>query len=676
MGKIIQLGDSIADKIAAGEVVERPASVVKELVENAIDANSTVIEVEVEEAGLAKIRVIDNGEGMDEEDVVMAFERHATSKIKDEADLFRIRTLGFRGEALPSIASVSRMEVVTGTGEGPGSRLVLEGGKKVLLERASSRKGTDITVSDLFFNTPARLKYVKTIHTELAHITDLMNRLALSRPHIAMKLSHNGKVLLQTNGNGDPRQVLAAIYGVANARKMIPVRGEHLDFRLEGYLSLPELTRSSRNSISVFVNGRYVKNYGISNAVIQGYHTLLPVGRFPVAYLHLRMDPELLDVNVHPAKLEIRVSKERELYEFIERSIRSAFQDKNLIPRPAEQVKSKPRPSRQLQFQLNHAGKGSGERPGPLTKEERETVKRWMEDLKKDMEREDPLIREEYPEKGGEVPRFSGEEAGAVPPEGGLFPETGFHPPETDGHPPEISRGPADVDEAVKKETGLSFLREEEAAGSPAKEPDGADGGEEPAEGRFPPLYPIGQMHGTYLLAENENGLYIIDQHAAQERIKYEYYYEKLGHPPDEWQELLIPITLEFSNQEAVKIEENLPELKKIGLNLEPFGTNTYIIRSHPAWFPKGSEKELIEDMIDQVLSMKKIDYRRLREEAAITMSCKRSIKANHRLRKEEIQRLLDDLRQTKNPFTCPHGRPVIVHFSTRELEKMFKRIM
>lgn len=439
MGKIIQLGDSIADKIAAGEVVERPASVVKELVENAIDANSTVIEVEVEEAGLAKIRVIDNGEGMDEEDVVMAFERHATSKIKDEADLFRIRTLGFRGEALPSIASVSRMEVVTGTGEGPGSRLVLEGGKKVLLERASSRKGTDITVSDLFFNTPARLKYVKTIHTELAHITDLMNRLALSRPHIAMKLSHNGKVLLQTNGNGDPRQVLAAIYGVANARKMIPVRGEHLDFRLEGYLSLPELTRSSRNSISVFVNGRYVKNYGISNAVIQGYHTLLPVGRFPVAYLHLTMDPELLDVNVHPAKLEIRVSKERELYEFIERSIRSAFQDKNLIPRPAEQVKSKPRPSRQLQFQLDHAGKGSGERPGPLTKEERETVKRWMEDLKKDMEREDPLIREEYPEKGGEVPRFSGEEAGAVPPEGGLFPETGFHPPETDGHPPEIS---------------------------------------------------------------------------------------------------------------------------------------------------------------------------------------------------------------------------------------------
>ncbi len=675
MGKIIQLGDSIADKIAAGEVVERPASVVKELVENAIDANSTVIEVEVIEAGLAKIRVIDNGEGMDEEDVVMAFERHATSKIKDEADLFRIRTLGFRGEALPSIASVSRMEVVTGTGEGPGSRLVLEGGKKVLLERASSRKGTDITVSDLFFNTPARLKYVKTIHTELAHITDLMNRLALSRPHIAMKLSHNGKVLLQTNGNGDPRQVLAAIYGVANARKMIPVRGEHLDFRLEGYLSLPELTRSSRNSISVFVNGRYVKNYGISNAVIQGYHTLLPVGRFPVAYLHLTMDPELLDVNVHPAKLEIRVSKERELYEFIERSIRSAFQDKNLIPRPAEQVKSKPRPSRQLQFQLDHAGKGSGERPGPLTKEEREAVKRWMEDLKKDMEREAPLIREEYPEKGGEVPRFSGEEAGAVPPEGGLSLET-FHPKETDGHPPEISRGPADVDEAVKKETGLSFLHEEEAAGSPAKEPDGADGSEEPAEGRFPPLYPIGQMHGTYLLAENENGLYIIDQHAAQERIKYEYYYEKLGHPPDEWQELLIPITLEFSNQEAVKIEENLPELKKIGLNLEPFGTNAYIIRSHPAWFPKGSEKELIEEMIDQVLSMKKIDYRRLREEAAITMSCKRSIKANHRLRKEEIQRLLDDLRQTKNPFTCPHGRPVIVHFSTRELEKMFKRIM
>ncbi|MEH7110113.1 DNA mismatch repair endonuclease MutL, partial [Bacillus sp. JJ1764] len=295
MGKIIQLDDALSNKIAAGEVVERPASVVKELVENSIDAGSTVIEIEVEEAGLAKIRITDNGDGIEEEDVLIAFQRHATSKIKDENDLFRIRTLGFRGEALPSIASVSRLEMSTSTGEGAGNRIVIEGGKVDIFEKAPSRRGTDIVITDLFFNTPARLKYMKTIHTELGNITDVVNRLALSHPEVAFRLIHNERKLLQTNGNGDVRQVLAAIYGMSIAKQLVPISGSSLDYKISGFASMPEVTRASRNYISTMINGRFIKNYSLAKAIQEGYHTLLPIGRFPIVYLNIEMDPLLVD---------------------------------------------------------------------------------------------------------------------------------------------------------------------------------------------------------------------------------------------------------------------------------------------------------------------------------------------------------------------------------------------
>ena len=292
MGKIIQLDDALSNKIAAGEVVERPASVVKELVENSIDAGSTVIEIEVEEAGLAKIRITDNGNGIEEEDVLLAFQRHATSKIKDENDLFRIRTLGFRGEALPSVASVSRLEMKTSTGEGAGNRLVIEGGKVERFEKASSRRGTDITITDLFFNTPARLKYMKTIHTELGNITDVVNRLALSHPEVAFRLIHNDRKLLQTNGNGDVRQVLASIYGMGIAKQLSSDHPDNsLDYKINGFASMPEVTRASRNYISTMINGRFIKNYPLAKAIQEGYHTLLPIGRFPIVLLNIEMDP-------------------------------------------------------------------------------------------------------------------------------------------------------------------------------------------------------------------------------------------------------------------------------------------------------------------------------------------------------------------------------------------------
>jgi DNA mismatch repair protein MutL len=613
MRKIIQLDDALANKIAAGEVVERPASVVKELVENAIDAGSTIIEIEIEEAGLAKIRITDNGDGIEESDVLTAFQRHATSKIKNESDLFRIRTLGFRGEALPSIASVSRLEMKTSTGSEAGTRVVIEGGKLEIHEKSSSRKGTDITVSDLFFNTPARLKYMKTIHTELGNITDVVGRIALSHPEISFRLIHNERKLLHTNGNGDVRQVLAAIYGLTIVKMMVPIHIESLDYKVTGYISLPEVTRASRNYISTMINGRFIKNYTIARAIQDGYHTLLPIGRYPVVLLNVEMDPLLVDVNVHPSKMEVRISKEQELTELITEAIQSNFKTKTLIPSGTIPVKQDRPKSEQTTLILD-------EKPIVRSKTTFSTQSLVKEPLSVQfMEQEVPT---EYKTPVREVKadvRIETQEESET------------------------------LDELV-----LSV----------------------PSENRVPMLYPIGQMHGTYILAQNEMGLYIIDQHAAQERIKYEYFREKVGQVENELQELLVPLTLEYAANEYMKIVEYQKELEQVGLFFEEFGTNCFIIRSHPQWFPKGMEKEIIEEMIEQLLEMKKVDVKKLREEAAIMMSCKASIKANHHLRTDEMQALLNDLRNSSDPFTCPHGRPIIIHFSTYEMEKMFKRVM
>lgn len=608
MGKIRKLDDALANKIAAGEVVERPASVVKELVENAIDAHSTIIEVQLEEAGLAKIRVVDNGDGLEEEDCFLAFERHATSKIKDEADLFRIRTLGFRGEALPSIASVSHLELKTSTGEGSGTLLILKGGELVQNGRTSSRKGTDITVSHLFFNTPARLKYMKTIHTELGHVVDVMNRLALAHPHISFRLTHNGKQLFYTNGNGDVRQVLAAIYGFDVAKKMVAIYAETLDFTIDGYVALPEVTRASRNYMTTIVNGRYIKNYPLYKAIEEGYHTLLPIGRHPIAFLNIVMDPLLVDVNVHPAKLEVRFSKEGELNELVQQTIRQAFQKKTLIPEVTAPRAEKPKTEQQT-FSFEHIVKESHIVPP------RATISHHEQGEKK----EERMVLEEREERVYEK-----------------------------------DTKPIDVEPIVENKHVADEANQE----------------------RIPPLYPIGQMHGTYILAQNENGLYIIDQHAAQERIKYEYFREKLATVTNELQPLLIPLTLTYSSSEYVLIESYREQLAACGVFLEPFGHNSFIVRSHPQWFPKGEEATIIEEMIKQVLTMKKVDIKQLREKAAIMMSCKQSIKANQFLCNDEIFALLESLRKTSDPFTCPHGRPIIIHFSTYELEKMFKRVM
>ncbi|MGG0725850.1 DNA mismatch repair endonuclease MutL [Bacillus mycoides] len=647
MGKIRKLDDQLSNLIAAGEVVERPASVVKELVENSIDANSTSIEIHLEEAGLSKIRIIDNGDGIAEEDCIVAFERHATSKIKDENDLFRIRTLGFRGEALPSIASVSELELITSTGDAPGTHLIIKGGDIIRQEKTASRKGTDITVQNLFFNTPARLKYMKTIHTELGNITDIVYRIAMSHPEVSLKLFHNEKKLLHTSGNGDVRQVLASIYSIQVAKKLIPIEAESLDFTIKGYVTLPEVTRASRNYMSTIVNGRYVRNFVLMKAIQQGYHTLLPIGRYPIGFLSIEMDPMLVDVNVHPAKLEVRFSKEQELLKLIEETLQDAFKKIQLIPDAGVTTKKKEKDeSVQGQFQFEHTKPKEPQVPNIVLptgmdekQEETTTVKQpaqlWQPP-KQEWQPPQSLVREEQSWKPSTKPII----------EEPIREEKSWNSNEEDFELEEL---------------------EEEVGGIKEIEMNGND---------LPPLYPIGQMHGTYIFAQNDKGLYMIDQHAAQERINYEYFRDKVGRVTQEVQELLVPYRIDLSLTEFLRVEEQLEELKKVGLFLEQFGHQSFIVRSHPTWFPKGQETEIIDEMMEQVVKLKKVDIKKLREEAAIMMSCKASIKANQYLTNDQIFALLEELRTTTNPYTCPHGRPILVHHSTYELEKMFKRVM
>ena len=605
MNIIKVMDDTLSNKIAAGEVVERPASIVKELVENAIDAGSTVIEVALEEAGLTKIRVTDNGKGMSKQDAVQAFERHATSKIDNEHDLFRIRTLGFRGEALASIASVSKIEMWTSDGNSTGTEVFIDGGKLVKHDNAAFRKGTDITVSQLFFNTPARLKYMKTIQTELGHTIGLVNRLALSHPHIAFKLTHESQTLLKTTGSGDQLRVLADIYGMAAARKMVSFKGENADYSVQGYVSLPEMTRASRNYMTVIVNGRWIQSHAINRAVLDAFHTFLPIGRFPIAVMTIEGDPFLTDVNVHPSKQQIRMSKEGELLTLIKEAIHKAIQKNVIVPSITKKEKVQQKPSEQVRFWNSPPSQKTEPRTEAFTapvQQPSHVPSRLYEREVEVSQKDDWAVKE---------------------------PDSPIEVIESDNRP------------------------------------------------TFPQLFPVGQVHGTYIIAQNDDGFYMIDQHAAQERIKYEFFRDKLKESNHhERQLLLVPLTFHYSMDEKSRIEEGKTMLENVGIYLEEFGQTSYIVREYPTWFPPGEETKTIEEIIEQVIDSKKIDIGKLREEAAIMMSCKRSIKANHHLTNSDMERLLQDLSNAENPFTCPHGRPVLIHFTTYEIEKMFKRVM
>lgn len=659
MAKITVLDEHIANQIAAGEVVERPASVVKELVENSVDSGASKIEVQVEEGGLELIKVTDNGSGIESEDCEKAFYRHATSKLANGRDLFQIRSLGFRGEALPSIAAVSKVRLVSSADDsGLGRVIAIEGGTLKENEVTAAPQGTDITIKELFYNTPARLKYMKTIQTELGHVSDVMYRQALAHPEISFSLKHNGNTLLQTGGSGGLLQVIAAIYGINTSKAMIPIEGENLDYRVTGFIGLPELTRSSRTGMSTIVNGRYIRNTGLQQSILRAYHTLLPINRYPLVVLQLEMHPSLVDVNVHPAKLEVRFSKESELNAFVEETLRQALSQQVLIPQAAKQPLGKPGSGSVIQEQLRFPAfrpDSSAESAAPAAaaavQPARETAGQAMPGAAPaGGAYTGPAAREAaaagWPSALRERPApgsFAGSAGGAAQP--------GFAPPDSRGAAAQPAR-PADADALYS---------------APEASP------ELPA---FPELTLIGQHHGTYLIAQDEQGLYLIDQHAAHERVNYEYYYEKFGKPADASQELLLPLTLEFTPAEAEKLKDRLSWFEQAGVILEPFGGGTFRVAAYPYWFPEGEEASIITEMAEWVLNERQLDLAKLREKSSIMVSCKASIKANQKLTNEEAVTLLARLASCKQPYTCPHGRPIVISFSNYDLEKLFKRVM
>ncbi|WP_261301002.1 DNA mismatch repair endonuclease MutL [Paenibacillus andongensis] len=681
MGKIQLLSEHIANQIAAGEVVERPSSVVKELVENSVDAGSTRIDVTIEEGGLQLIRVSDNGSGMALEDCELAFQRHATSKISTSKDLFSIRTLGFRGEALPSIASVSRLECVTSsTNDGLGRKISIEGGSIRSVEETAASRGTEVSVRELFYNTPARLKYMKTIQTELGHISDYLYRLALAHPGIAFSLKHNSNLLLQTLGNGDLLQVIAGIYGTAIGKQMLPLQVESLDYTITGFVAKPEMTRANRGGISTIVNGRYVRNFALNQALLQGYHTLLPINRYPVAVLHIGMDPALVDVNVHPSKLEVRFSKEAELTALIEAEVKRLFGRQVLIPqgmKPAAPKGAYVQEQLDLTRTVEPVTDSSSTTPAASSaipaKLPDSTIQRVLVDSDRMVL---PQVKEAVtpyrPESVStsrplaDEPQRSSTSSIASGASGTSF-SSRPSSPSNNSYTSPAGGNPRSTSIQQQRRTNEAFMDL-----LPSKQE-----GEAPLLPAFPRLDPIGQMHGTYLVAQNEEGLFLIDQHAAHERINYEYYYEHFGNPAEASQELLVPITLEFTPSEAGIIAEKLSLFEQAGVYMEAFGGNTFLVRAHPHWFPSGEEKGIIEEMCEWVLSEKKaVDIAKLREKAAIMCSCKASIKANQGLSVLEMETLIDRLAGCRNPYTCPHGRPIVVSFTTYELEKMFKRVM
>lgn len=662
LGKIKELELSLANKIAAGEVVERPASVVKELLENAIDAQATQIDITIKESGIQSIRVVDNGTGIDEEDIGKAFGRHATSKIDNDYDLFHIRTLGFRGEALASISSVSKVTMKTCTDGLLGHEVHVENGEIIKQQPAKAKKGTDILVSELFYNTPARLKYVKSLYTELGKITDIVNRMAMSHPHIAFNLVSDEKTVISTNGSGRTNEVMAEIYGMKIAKDLVEIKGETEDYVMHGFVCKPEHTRSNRHYISIFINGRYIKNFVLNKAIIEGYHTLLPIGRYPIVYLNIEMDPILVDVNVHPTKLEVRLSKEQSLFDLINHKIKEAFRGLSLIPGTSlekhQQKKSQKEifEQQRLDFEAKNRTETSSENHSPTTPNFTNSINN-PKPIISETEKSEPSSQWHFKPKENHSYIQEEQDAHHVEDE------------EQENKNPENEFN-IEKEEPILREETEQTQYDQDKYELPLEQHETQD------KPRVPYMEVVGQVHGTYIIAQNDTGMFMIDQHAAQERIKYEYFKEKIGEVTNETQSLLLPLTFNFSRDEHMIIEKYFQPLKEAGIFLEPIGHHDYMVSEYPVWLPQVEAEEVIKDMIDYVLKHERVDIKKLREDAAIMMSCKKSIKANHYLRNHEMAHLIDELRETTDPFTCPHGRPIIIELTTYELEKLFKRVM
>lgn len=616
MQKIRQLDDILANKIAAGEVIERPANVVKELVENSIDANSSKIDVIIEEGGLKLIQVIDNGDGMDKEDALLCFSRHATSKIKDDQDLFCIQTLGFRGEAIPSIASISHFELKTSTGQ-IGTSVVYEYGKYIENKESDSKKGTNIKVEKLFQNVPARLKYVRSTNAEFANIQTYLERLSLSHPDIAFLLVHNGRAIYKTNGNGNLLEVISNIYGLNVAKAMIPVDFGDDEFHITGFISKIDVNRASRNHMITMVNSRVVRNKVSIDSIKNAYSRYLAEKRYPITILNIEIDPYLVDVNVHPSKLEVRFSKEMKLKELIYQGISEALANVNLTYNAVADYKKPKVNIEQPAFEFNY-----------------------------DVEDEiDPILKSTDNENINHVDDKNNETFDNI------------------------------ENEVVDKENNYNLVQEQNIEYIVPDKQVVETKVESREKLMKKKLLVKGQVHGTYIICEDETGMYLVDQHAAQERINYEYFLDKYQHLNLSMRDLLVPITLEYPLSEFLIIEERKQLLSQVGINLEVFGNCGYVIKQLPLWMQNIDEQVFIEDMVDQVLKDNKVDVVKLQDHAIATLSCKASLKGNTHLSNEGMQNIIDNLMRCDNPYVCPHGRPTLVYYSSYEIEKLFKRV-
>ena len=574
MSIIKVMSENLANKIAAGEVVEKCASVVKELVENSIDANANNIKINLVKGGLDEITIIDDGIGMDKDDAILAFQRHATSKIYKDDDLFFIDTLGFRGEALPSIASVSEVVLETCKGE-VGTKIHIKGG--VLQEKTSSiaRIGTKISITNLFYNTPARLKYLKSEQTELSNTVSFIEKLSMAKPNISFTLTNNGSTIVKTSGSNNLLKTIHEIYGMQVSSKMLEVKGLNDDFEIKGFVCKPEILKSNRNHLITFINGRVVRNSDINRAINDAYYTYKPDGKYPIVIINIETDPTLVDVNIHPTKQDVKLSKIDSLYNLLYETIKKRLYDSLLIP-DAIQKKEK----------LNN------------TKESFVEVEKIIKDV--------------------EVVQTT------------------------------FDFGEESTEEAVKNEEFKNLV-----------------------------LYPVGLCHGTYIVCENDEGVYLIDQHAAQERVNYENYLENLKNEKINITNMLIPINIEFSNSEYLRFKENSDVFTNIGFEYTEFGINTISVKAHPTWLRTGYEEEQTRKIVDLIINLNKdFDVIKFRENVAITLACKMAIKANEHISMLEIEGLLKNLVKCDNPYNCPHGRPTIIKFSIYDLEKMFKRAM
>ncbi|HEU4963963.1 MAG TPA: DNA mismatch repair endonuclease MutL [Bacilli bacterium] len=725
MAKIQVLSDLLANKIAAGEVVERPASVIKELLENAIDAESTEIVVEIEQGGLDLIKVSDNGIGMEREDALLAFERHATSKIRTDKDLYRIRTLGFRGEALPSIGSVAKVEVKTRSAEANEGTLVkIEGGKLIAHDVVAAKKGTEFSVRDLFYNTPARLKYLRSIQTELGHMVDYVNRLSLAHPDISFRVYHNGRQLLQTPGDGKLLHAVAAIYGNDMARQMLPIEWEDYDYKIVGAVGFPELNRANRNHCSFIVNGRYVKSYQLLNAVQAAYHTRLPINRYPVCVITLELDPSLVDVNVHPNKLEVRFSEEKDVTRAVQQAVEQALRRQTFIPKAtAKSVADRGAKEKSEQTQLNlpqgfdARGAGSGaagaERNGAETSAYGEhspqgqgtNGPKYRDTLPNggSIVRETPLpksyqTRRDAPhrdqveaalgaykatESFGKKEEVSGE-ASQQHRETSSLEATSNYVSEQGRQDSSATQqqGSQERDGVPAEATSQTPHAENEGTGQPA-ELEGAALAHasaptnEPPRPNVPQFRPVAQVLGMYVIAQDDTGMYIIDQHAAHEKVLYEKFTRRLEERTIQPLSLLVPLTLELTASEAALLEQRMPDLIECQIEIERFGGTTFLIRTVPDIWEGLNMQELLQELIDELLQEGNVrNPRALIEARVITKACKSAIKANQWLSMPEMAALCDQLRELDNPFNCPHGRPIIIHMSNYDLEKQFKRVM